>query len=1125
MQLNTIKIDGFGVLSRLEMDHFAPGLNVVFGTNGSGKTTLLQFLRGMFCNFDEARKQRLLPPLKGGQPGGSVEVAFEQGVYEIIRHFRPGHHDTLAIKTERGLPEMTTQIRQRFANLDRQFVNSIFFVGGAEAHSIDQMVGYALRDGIELRSERRPSTWIAERVELIEMERKDLFGPEPSRNNLDALERRLAAIQEELKTSQSQQATRDSRWHSDVVRFKSEIAELNRESQWLDCELQGIQAELTEVNDRLWSRRETIVQETQQVERVIPGRSASWAKEIAEIDHQIAHAQQVLRDLANSRLQLTLATTELSGTETPEQEVVFERQRDAIAAIEQQTIRLGKVLTRLEDSQRGSKCVCQDLEGQVGISLTSIKEQIALLCQELSRQQSASEQLLLFSQRDGVDRCEQELTRQIQGLRLKRDKLVHDEQRTPAERIQFCTVHEVEHCRCETHREFVQSLPQPQQAPRTEVEYVTSNRVEVTSAARRGDRERQAWLLQRKDQLQRQYWTANAKLARTRTAYAAVQKLPGQFAQDDSLNKLKLEQASLEQQLADAREQWHSLAVLQTVLQKTRDQMQVEKVSPVIEEASGLLREMTQGRYQGFRFNSKIEELFVVSDTEAALPVHALSRGTLEQASLSFRLALWNEYRRRGVELPLVLDEVLADSDEDRLAAAIKTLIKFSQKHHQIIFMTCQEHLALLFEKSGLEVHNLPGSRRSRMPVNRLKGNFRTIEAGTDAGGVITNGTEAAEEAVSEIVNTKPDRVQPDAPYWVQASSPVSMIPSLGEQMARRIGAIGVHTVGDLIELDHENTEIPLDSLQISAATLRTWQAEARLLCCVPELTGKDAQLLVLIGIFSPSELAQADADDLLYRFTRHQQGRREYEAQSWLDGQSNWPERKHFAHWIRSGHRARSYRAARSVAVQRRSHSAHSTPGPHLGRGSESAHSQAAEKMVSIDTATANSAMRASSQRVRLHSSEVDLESGREFTFYLSMSSPIVDAPSIGPKTAERFERIGVMTVADFVNRDATEMSSRLKTRRITPALIAEWQQQAILVCRIPELRGHDAQVLVACGLSDVESISDMTPRELFAIVSPFVNSPQGQRLLRSAKTPDLDEVTDWIEYSQNSRTLRAAA
>lgn len=1111
MQLSTIKIDGFGVLSHLEIDHLSSGLNVIYGRNGSGKTTILQFLRGMFCNFNEARRLRLLPPLKGGHPGGAVEFSVGPAVFEMIRHARPGHQDTLAIRTQVGDANGSESIRKQVSRFDHNFIKNLFFISGPEAHSIDQMVDFALQDGIELRAERRQANWIAERIDVVEKERKDLFGPHPSRNSIEILEQRKKSLAIQLESALHQEKKRDSSWAVDLEALRNKIRQLRKEANWLHQELQQVQADLTEVNDRLWSRTEKVINEQKPVERVIEEESIAWVDEIHEIDRQIAHAQQVLRDLADSRFKISLATAELTGTETPEQEVVFERQRTAISAIERQTLQLESVLEELRQKQRSNECLCQEISGDLSTSLTSIHQQISLLCQELSRQQVASEQMLLLSQRDGVDRCENELTRQIQALRLRRDEILHDRNRSAEQRIQFCTKHETTYCQCEEHQAYLKTLPRPKATAKVEVDYVTTSRTLVSTNARPGDSSAQAKLQDRKSQLQRQWWNSQNLLAAASIELNQHKRLPTDFATDETVQKIQQESCAVEQQLADAREQWHSLAVLQTVLQKTRDKMNVETVSPVIREASGLLNKMTQGRYQGFRFNPQLKELLVVSNQETELPVNALSRGTLEQASLSFRLALWSEYRRRGYELPLILDEVLADSDEDRLSAAIETLVEFSDGNHQIIFMTCQEHLANLFEQSDVVVQNLPGSHRSSVQVNRVEKNFSRQAASTTA---TPPNTEQTLSELDESLAVSLDRIQPDSPFWLETNSDVSLIPSLGEQMARRIGSIGVQTVAELIELDPENTDIPLESLQISAATLRNWQAEARLLCCVPDLTGKDAQLLVLCGIYSPTELAEADTDDLHFRASRLQDVGKEYDSFKWLSGDLTWPTKAHFANWIRRGQQSRSYRTARERGARRvRQHTGHGTPAPLSVK----------TRRTNRVTSRSDSSEIEMQRTVRLHNVSSTSEE-TEYRFYLSMDSAIVDAPSIGPRTAARFEKIGVMTVSDLVNRDAGELSVKLKTRRLTEALITEWQQQAILVCRIPELRGHDAQVLVACELTDVDEIAGMSPQELFAVVKPYVHSTKGQRQLRSAKTPDLAEVTDWIEYACNSRSLRAA-
>lgn len=143
---------------------------------------------------------------------------------------------------------------------------------------------------------------------------------------------------------------------------------------------------------------------------------------------------------------------------------------------------------------------------------------------------------------------------------------------------------------------------------------------------------------------------------------------------------------------------------------------------------------------------------------------------------------------------------------------------------------------------------------------------------------------------------------------------------------------------------------------------------------------------------------------------------------------------------------------------------------------------------------------------------------------FRLSYASPVVDAPSIGPKTAARLEAVEVRTVGDLLNGDPAKIAEGLGARYITPALVIEWQDQARLVARVPDLRGTDAQVLVACGVRSAEALAVADIDALVADATAFAQTPQGKRVLRSMPAPDRERVTGWVERAQHARVLEAA-
>jgi hypothetical protein len=85
-----------------------------------------------------------------------------------------------------------------------------------------------------------------------------------------------------------------------------------------------------------------------------------------------------------------------------------------------------------------------------------------------------------------------------------------------------------------------------------------------------------------------------------------------------------------------------------------------------------------------------------------------LSRGTREAVFIALRLSLAAAYARRGVMLPLVLDDVLVNFDHDRAVHAARTLKTFSELGHQVLMFTCHQHIVDIFHDIDVEVRILP---------------------------------------------------------------------------------------------------------------------------------------------------------------------------------------------------------------------------------------------------------------------------------------------------------------------------------------------------------------------------------------------------------------------------------
>lgn len=146
------------------------------------------------------------------------------------------------------------------------------------------------------------------------------------------------------------------------------------------------------------------------------------------------------------------------------------------------------------------------------------------------------------------------------------------------------------------------------------------------------------------------------------------------------------------------------------------------------------------------------------------------------------------------------------------------------------------------------------------------------------------------------------------------------------------------------------------------------------------------------------------------------------------------------------------------------------------------------------------------------------------QLKFNLQWQDEVEAAPTIGPKMARRLEAVGIRTVGDLLEADANQLAGRLGHKSVDADAIRQWQQQSELMTRVPELRGHDAQILVACGVTDPAELAAMDPASLFELIEPFLGTREAEAFLRGSPPPDLNEVADWIDWAQHARPPQAA-
>ena len=129
-----------------------------------------------------------------------------------------------------------------------------------------------------------------------------------------------------------------------------------------------------------------------------------------------------------------------------------------------------------------------------------------------------------------------------------------------------------------------------------------------------------------------------------------------------------------------------------------------------------------------------------------------------------------------------------------------------------------------------------------------------------------------------------------------------------------------------------------------------------------------------------------------------------------------------------------------------------------------------------------------------------------------LTLGSPIVDAPAIGPKTAARFHAISCITIEDFLSREAEQVANELNAKWITAGLVSQWQDQSRLACQIDRLTAAGAGLLVIAGIHSANELADKIAVELHAQLASVAQTSEGKRLLRDKEPPSLKTVERWI-------------
>ncbi len=166
--------------------------------------------------------------------------------------------------------------------------------------------------------------------------------------------------------------------------------------------------------------------------------------------------------------------------------------------------------------------------------------------------------------------------------------------------------------------------------------------------------------------LTRQTNEARTQLSRVHQRRGALLQQSQGLVSDRRLPELKLQLGCVVQQLEEAAHRWRVLSVAAHVLELVREVYETQRQPQTLQDASRYFAALTEGQYVRIWTPLTDMSLRVDMTSGETLSLDVLSSGTREAVFLSLRLALVADFTRRGIVLPLILDDVLVNFDRRR---------------------------------------------------------------------------------------------------------------------------------------------------------------------------------------------------------------------------------------------------------------------------------------------------------------------------------------------------------------------------------------------------------------------------------------------------------------------------
>jgi len=182
-------------------------------------------------------------------------------------------------------------------------------------------------------------------------------------------------------------------------------------------------------------------------------------------------------------------------------------------------------------------------------------------------------------------------------------------------------------------------------------------------------------------------------------ARRAFQAIDGSAA----VAQLRQEQAVLAAEIQTQARRWSRARLAAAMLQRVVQQYRERHQGPLLERAAAIFGAVTCGSFSGLTtdYVDDRQVLLGVRPDGRRVPVEGMSKGTCDQLYLALRLATIEAHLASRGPIPVVVDDLLVQFDDERAVATLRQLSELSRRT-QVLFFTHHEHLLALAREAGI---------------------------------------------------------------------------------------------------------------------------------------------------------------------------------------------------------------------------------------------------------------------------------------------------------------------------------------------------------------------------------------------------------------------------------------